>query len=283
MLQSGLRFLLPGCRLVDWHLDRLFVVCNNDASKRRVFRVHLFIVNRPETMEEKVVLIPLCGILHGEVWLVANNVVNEVKPVGWKRWRENVLVVGGLIAWQEEPFVVLSFNKSVSCVPVGLYSSKSYLPSFVLLSPDLPHYFHPLLLALDHDPLQVFNGKGDIFHSVAVRHQMCSHLLVDLRVWLISRFENEDGVSGPNNMASSTSVSSLESLVSIRFEPKPGAVEGSRLLCVSNPPFKVVELEKPPPFRLRPLVRVVRSDWTIVVCCRGPSFPLSCRSESSNK
>merc|ERR1719490_197088 len=97
--------------------DRFFIVCNNDASKRRVVRVHLFIINRPEAMEEKVVLIPLCGVLHGEVWLVANNVVDEVKSVGRQRWRENVLVVGCLIAWQEESFVVLSFNKSMSCVP----------------------------------------------------------------------------------------------------------------------------------------------------------------------
>merc|ERR1719341_1618426 len=151
--------------------DRFFVVCNNDASKRRVVRVHLFIINGPEAMEE------------------------------------NVLVVGYLIAWQEESFVVLSFNKSMSCVPIGLHSRKSHLPSFVLLGPDLLHYFHPLLLALDHDALQVFDGKGDVFHSVPVRHQVGTHLLVDLRVGLISRFENEGDVSGPDNMASSTSVS----------------------------------------------------------------------------
>merc|ERR1719507_1861994 len=260
--------------------DRFFVVCNNDASQRRVVRVHLFIINGPESMEEKVVLMPLCGVLHGEVWLVTNNVVDEVKSVGRQGWRENVLVVGYLIAWQEESFVVLSFNKSMSCVPIGLHSGKSHLPSIVLLGPNLLHYFHPLLLALDHDAFQVFDSKGDVFHSVPVRHQVGTHLLVDLRVGLISRFENEDGVSGPDNMASSTSMSSLQSLVSIWFKPKPGTVEGSRLLGIAHPPLKVVELEKPPPFRLRPLVGVVRSDGTIVVHCRGhPSLSQLWRGE----
>ena len=148
--------------------------------------IYLFIVNWPESMEEKVVLIPyndflvlldfikiffllaptiqwqtyvhdqlpLCGILHGEIWLISNHMVDKVKSVGRQRWRENVLVVRHLvtfdnwntmiiimiitiimttiminsmimiryhlIAWQEESFVVLPLNKSMSSVAVRL-------------------------------------------------------------------------------------------------------------------------------------------------------------------
>merc|ERR1719234_559644 len=96
-------------------------------------------------------------------------------------------------------------------------------------------------------------------------HQVRSHFLIDFGVWLISRFENKDGVSRPDNMASSASVPGLKPLVSKRFETKPGAVEGSCLLSIAHPPLKVVKLEEPPPFRLWPLVRVVGSNWTIVI------------------
>ena len=77
------------------------------------------------------------------------------------------------------------------------------------------HFHHdaadPLLPALDHDALEVLDGKGNVLHSVTVGHQVGTHLLstkiiiskekfsnlVDLRVWLVSRFEHKDGVSGP--------------------------------------------------------------------------------------
>merc|ERR1719234_1998785 len=137
-----LRFLLPWSWFVDWHLDCFFVVCYNNATQGRVVRVHLLIINRPESMEKQVVLIPLCGILHGEIRLVANDVIDEVKSIGRQCWRENVLVVGNLIARQEESVVVLPFNKSMSCVAVRLHSGESHFPSFILLRPYLLHYFH---------------------------------------------------------------------------------------------------------------------------------------------
>merc|ERR1719397_2489872 len=74
-------------------------------------------------------------------------------------------------------------------------------------------------------------------HCVTVGNQVSSHLLIDFRVWLISRFENKDGVSGPDNMARSASVSSLKPLVSKRLETKPGTVEGSGLLRIAHPPL----------------------------------------------
>ena len=36
---------------------------------------------------------------------------------------------------------------------------------------------HPLLPALDHDPLQVLNGERDVFHSVTVSNQVSPHHL----------------------------------------------------------------------------------------------------------
>ena len=47
-----------GRRFVDWHLDRFFIVGNDDRPQSRVLRVHRLIVHRPETMKHQRSLVP---------------------------------------------------------------------------------------------------------------------------------------------------------------------------------------------------------------------------------
>ena len=78
------------------------------------------VVDGPEAVEEEVGLVPLGGVLHVEVRLVAHHVVHKVEPVGGEGGREEVLVVRSLVARKEETLVASAFNKGVGGVAVGL-------------------------------------------------------------------------------------------------------------------------------------------------------------------
>ena len=53
-----LRLLPARRRLVDGHLDGLLPVGHHDRPQRRVVRVHLLVVHRPEAVEDQVLLVP---------------------------------------------------------------------------------------------------------------------------------------------------------------------------------------------------------------------------------
>lgn len=75
----NLTFTLPDGRFVDGHLDRLLVVGHHDRTQRRVLRVHLLVVHRPESMELQHMLIPLGHLFHLQVGLVAHAVIDEAQ------------------------------------------------------------------------------------------------------------------------------------------------------------------------------------------------------------
>ena len=61
---------------------RLLIVGHDDAAEGGELGVHLRVVDGPEAVEEEVGLVPLGGVLHVEVRLVAHHVVHKVEPVG---------------------------------------------------------------------------------------------------------------------------------------------------------------------------------------------------------
>lgn len=54
----NLGFFLAHCRLVYGHFYGLFVVGDHNGTEGTELRVHLFIIHRPEPMEQKVLLVP---------------------------------------------------------------------------------------------------------------------------------------------------------------------------------------------------------------------------------
>ena len=50
---------LPRRWFVDWHLDRLLPVGHDDGTEGGVLSVHLRIIHRPETVKQKVLLVPV--------------------------------------------------------------------------------------------------------------------------------------------------------------------------------------------------------------------------------
>ena len=83
------------------------------------------VIDRPESVEVKHLLVPRdCG-LHFHVGLVANAVVNEVKLVRLHDLVVLFLEVVNLESWQEGTGVVNSLNKGVDGVAVGLHTGNN--------------------------------------------------------------------------------------------------------------------------------------------------------------
>ncbi len=73
-----LTFPLARRGFINWHLDRFFVICDDNGSQGWVLCVNLWVIHRPETMEHEVFLIPFSHWSHLCVWLVPHNMINEV-------------------------------------------------------------------------------------------------------------------------------------------------------------------------------------------------------------
>ena len=73
-LYLGLSF--SRSRFVDRHLDGLLIVGDHDGPQSGILCVHLGVVDGPEAVEHQVVLVPLGGVLHGQVRLVANDMID---------------------------------------------------------------------------------------------------------------------------------------------------------------------------------------------------------------
>ena len=71
-----LRLSLSIGGLIDRHLNFLVKISDDNRSKRRVFSVNDAIIDRPESVEVKHLLIPLGDTLHLKVRLISNTVIN---------------------------------------------------------------------------------------------------------------------------------------------------------------------------------------------------------------
>ena len=95
----NLRLPLAVSRLIDRHLDVLIVVRDHDGAKRGVISMDHLVIDRPETMELKGLLVVAHYRLHLQVRLVAHNVVDFVELNRRQSLIEDLFVVMGLVAW----------------------------------------------------------------------------------------------------------------------------------------------------------------------------------------
>ena len=102
-------------------------------------------------------------------------------------------------------------------VAVGLHPGEPHLAALVLLLPHILHHLHPLLHALDHDPVQVLHVEGDILHPVTVVSQVSAHLLAHGRAWLVGGLEDKEGVLLSDNMSGHLTGASLQALTHINI------------------------------------------------------------------
>lgn len=70
---------LPRRWLVDGHLDGFLPVGHDDGAEGGVLGVDLRVIHRPEPVEHEVLLVPGGRVLHLQVGLVADDVVDEVQ------------------------------------------------------------------------------------------------------------------------------------------------------------------------------------------------------------
>ena len=96
LLDLGL--LLPRGRLIDRHLDGFLVVGDHDGAEGGVVGVDLGVVDRPEPVEHQVTLVPLSRVLHGEVGLVAHDVIDVVDVGGGQLGEQHILVQRCLVS-----------------------------------------------------------------------------------------------------------------------------------------------------------------------------------------
>ena len=83
--------------LIDRHLDGLLVVGDDDRPESGVLGVYLRVVNGPEPVEEKVLLVPPGRVVHGELRLVAHDVIDVVNLRSGQLGQQLVLVERGLV------------------------------------------------------------------------------------------------------------------------------------------------------------------------------------------
>lgn len=76
-----LRHLLPVGRLVNGHLDVLVVVCHHDGSQGGVLSVDDGVVDGPESMEPESVLVKPGCLLHLQIWLIPNDMIDLGKEL----------------------------------------------------------------------------------------------------------------------------------------------------------------------------------------------------------
>ena len=114
-----LRFLFTSCWLVNWHLDILVVVRNDNRSQSRVLCVHHLVINGPESVETQTFFVPADCWFHLQIWLIAHNVVHSFESDWFQNIIETFLVVMWHKTWHEQTLVVFTFNKGMSSLAVS--------------------------------------------------------------------------------------------------------------------------------------------------------------------
>ena len=253
----NLGLALAGGRFVHGHLDGLFPVGHDDGAQGRVLRVDLRVVHRPEAVKHEVVLVPLGHVLHGEVGLVAHDVVDPEGAAGRQVGQQAVLDEGRLVVGQEQAGVVgRELDKGVGGVAVGLDGGKADGAVLVRLRPDLLHDLDPLFACSFKDAVQVLNGEGDVLDAVTMKGQVLAHHLGRLGVRLVARLEDEEDVVLADDVAGHAPLPCLQALVGHRLKAQPSTVVGGGLLGIAHPPLDMVEVQKLSFFRLGPLKQV---------------------------
>lgn len=104
---------------VNWHLDVLIKVSNDNRSQGGVVGVDHLVIDGPESVEVKHLLVPRGSSFHLTVWLVTDAVVHVLQVWNWELLVEDLLQVVSLVSWEEWSLVVNTLDESVDSVAVG--------------------------------------------------------------------------------------------------------------------------------------------------------------------
>ena len=83
------------------------------------------IIDRPESVEVKHLLVPLSNWFHLHVWLVTDAVIEYVEFWYWQHFVKLLLQVVLFESWKEDSLVVVSLNEGMSRVTIGLDGSNN--------------------------------------------------------------------------------------------------------------------------------------------------------------
>lgn len=107
--------------LVDWHLDLLVEVSDDDGLEGGELGVDHFVVDTPKSVEIEHLLVPAGDWLHFTSLLVTDAMVDELEVWDWDelvKWLDQVVLS---VSWQEQTGKVNTLDERVDGVAVGLY------------------------------------------------------------------------------------------------------------------------------------------------------------------
>ena len=173
-----LRFPLSISRLINWHFHSLVKISDDNWSERRVLCVNNAIINWPESVEIKHLLIPLSNSLHLEIWLISNAMIYLKKLNRWHYSVKFFLQVMSFESWQEESFVINSLDESVNCIAICSNGSNNDWAILILQCFRSFDTFGSPRHCFIMDPLSIIYKKCDVLNSVS----MLCELLWELSV-----------------------------------------------------------------------------------------------------
>jgi len=247
---GDLGFLLTHGRLVDGHLDLLGGIGHDNRAKGRVLGVDLRVIDRPEAVETKLLLVHLACLEHLTIGLVADAVVNVVETDDGEDLIERIHEAGETVTGQEETLVfdgirefgltivVGALDKGVVGVAIGGNGGHPDGAVLILLLVGGTNRLGALLDSTVVDGMNIINSKGNISDTVAVEGEVVGELLV---VGVQRRLEDEGDPILTDNVRADIAGSSLKTAVSNVLETEASGVEGGSLLGIADPEDDVVE------------------------------------------
>lgn len=238
----NLRFPHASGWLVDWHLDFLIEVRDDDRPQGRVLGVQHLVVDRPKAVKVQHLLIPGGGGLHLTVGLVADTVVNKEELRLRNQLIDRLLEMVCFKAGKEGPGVLRPVDKSVSGVAVCSDSSNDDCSVVVLQRFRLADRHSTALDGFLENACRVIDGEGDVLHAVAVFGVVRVKFFLSFGYkW---RLECEDDLAVGDDVSGVVAVAGLETLIGEELEAESASVVARCLLGVSNPEGHMVEAKK---------------------------------------
>lgn len=164
----NLWFFLTNCGLINWHFDIFIIVCNNNGSQSRVFCVHHFIINWPESVEVETFFIPRHRWLHYSIWLISDNMVNFLKIDRCNQAIEGFFTGVRSISREENSLIIGSFNESVCCITIGLDWGHPYRSILILWFYWSHEWYSSSFNCILINGFSVFYIKGYISNSITM-------------------------------------------------------------------------------------------------------------------
>ena len=196
-------------RLVDGHLDVLVEVSHDDGTQRGELSVDHLVVDRPEAMEVKHLLVPLGGGFHLTVGLISDTVVDEFQFGNRCQFVHRFGGVMGSVAGQEGSLEVHSLHEGMDGVSISSDRGSDHGSLLVLELLGLVNASGAALDGLLVDASGIVDGECDIFNTVTVLLDVVRHLTV-ARVQ--GRREGKHNLTVAHNVSADITLTGLKTL-----------------------------------------------------------------------